>query len=179
MCFESWHAVARQLVGIRAGFESQGLIIQYAITVIYEHAAILRHSPSVKISKLTYLDLGPPVPLGTSGDEKPPSITVTGDPAGSMPADTHLFKVFVQGEHVITPSASPLSSAVFGHPVHCCMCRSFLRQSENVASHFPSPCFNNVLESLRACSIHHLFICDMVAPRDAEYCTQGAEMKDI
>ena len=39
----------------------------------------------------TYLDLGPPVPLGASGDEKPPSITVTGDPAGSMPADTHLF----------------------------------------------------------------------------------------
>ena len=30
-------------------------------------------------------------PLGASGDEKPPSITVTGDPAGSMPADTHLF----------------------------------------------------------------------------------------
>ena len=40
---------------------------------------------------MTYLDLGPPVPLGASGDEKPPSITVTGDPAGSMPADTHLF----------------------------------------------------------------------------------------
>ena len=39
----------------------------------------------------TYLDLGPPVPLGASGDEKPPPITVTGDPAGSMPADTHLF----------------------------------------------------------------------------------------
>ena len=40
---------------------------------------------------LTYLDLGPPVPLRASGDEKPPSITVTGDPSGSMPADTHLF----------------------------------------------------------------------------------------
>ena len=39
----------------------------------------------------TYLDLGPSVPLGASGDEKSPSITVTGDPAGSMPADTHLF----------------------------------------------------------------------------------------
>ena len=35
--------------------------------------------------------LGSPVPLGASGDEKPPSITVTGDPAGSMPSDTHLF----------------------------------------------------------------------------------------
>ena len=42
-------------------------------------------------SKLTYLDLGYPVPLGASGDEKPPSITVTGDPAGSMPSDTHLY----------------------------------------------------------------------------------------
>ena len=73
MCFESCHAVARQLVGIRAGFESQSLVIQYAITVMDEHAAILRHSPSVKISKLTYLDLGHPVPLGALGDEKPPS----------------------------------------------------------------------------------------------------------
>ena len=43
------------------------------------------------VYEVTYLDLGPPVPLGASGDEKPPSITVTGDPAGSMPADTHLF----------------------------------------------------------------------------------------
>ena len=96
MCFESCHAVARQLVGIRASFESQGVIIQYAITVIDEHAAILRHSPSVKISKLTYLDLGPPVPLGALGDEKPPSITVTVDTTGSMPADTHIFKVFFE-----------------------------------------------------------------------------------
>ena len=45
----------------------------------------------LSISDITYLDLGPPVPQGASGDEKPPSITVTGDPAGSMPADTHLF----------------------------------------------------------------------------------------
>ena len=41
----------------------------------------------------SYFDLGPPVPLGASGDEKPPSITVTGDPVGSMPANTHLFQV--------------------------------------------------------------------------------------
>ena len=38
----------------------------------------------------TALDLGQPVPLGASGDEKSP-VSVTGDPAGSMPADTHLF----------------------------------------------------------------------------------------
>ena len=37
---------------------------------------------SPAISFLTYLDLGPPVPLGASGDEKPPPITVSGDPAG-------------------------------------------------------------------------------------------------
>ena len=45
---------------------------------------------------LIYIDLGPPVPLGASGDEKSPSVSVTGDPAGSMPADTHLFQVFVE-----------------------------------------------------------------------------------
>ena len=36
------------------------------------------------------LNLGPPVPLGASGDGKSPSISVTGDPAGSMPADTSI-----------------------------------------------------------------------------------------
>ena len=46
---------------------------------------------------MTYLDLGPPVPLGASGDEKLPSLTVIGDPAGSMPANTHLFEVFFEG----------------------------------------------------------------------------------
>ena len=46
---------------------------------------------SVCQKTMTYLDLGPPVPLGASGDEKSPSLTVTGDPAGSMPADTHLY----------------------------------------------------------------------------------------
>ena len=56
---------------------------------------------------------------------------------------------------------------------------SFLRQSEDVASLFQSPFFNNVLESLSACSPHQLFICDMVAPRDAEDCTQAAAMEDI
>ena len=67
--------------------------------------------------------------------------------------------------------ASPLSSAVLWHPVHSCMGWSFCMQSENVASHFPYPCCNNVLESSHACAPHHLFICDMVAPRDAEDCT--------
>ena len=50
-------------------------------------------SMSAKTYLLTYLDLDPTVHLGTSGDEKSPFLTVTGDPAGSMPADTHLFQV--------------------------------------------------------------------------------------
>ena len=37
-----------------------------------------------------------PVLLGASGDEKSPSLVVTGDPAGSKPADTHLFQVFFE-----------------------------------------------------------------------------------
>ena len=35
---------------------------------------------------MTYLDLGPPVSLGASGDENSQSLTDTGDPAGSMSA---------------------------------------------------------------------------------------------
>ena len=37
------------------------------------------------------------LPLGASGDEKAPSVSVTGDPAGSIPADTQLFQVFYEG----------------------------------------------------------------------------------
>ena len=48
------------------------------------------------INTLLYLDLGMSVPLGASGDEKPPSSTVTGDPSGSMPAGTHLFQDFIE-----------------------------------------------------------------------------------
>ena len=62
-----------------------------------------------------YLDLGLPVPPGASGDEKPPSIMVTGDPTGSMPADTHLFFECTSPCLLRPP---PLSSAVFWHPVH-------------------------------------------------------------
>ena len=62
---------------------------------------------------LLFLDLVPPVPLGASGDEKSPSFTVTGDPAGSMPADTHLFQVFLKC------TLPCLSSPVFWQPVFC------------------------------------------------------------
>ena len=60
-----------------------------------------------------YLDLGPPVPLGELVDEKPPSITVTGDPAGSMPAVTHLFQVFFEGASPCFLRPPPLSFAIF------------------------------------------------------------------
>ena len=49
-----------------------------------------------EFGRRSYSYLVPPVPLGASGDEKSPSLTVTGDPAGSMPADTHLFQVFFE-----------------------------------------------------------------------------------
>ena len=45
-------------------------------------------TPCSSLCSLNKTYLGPPVPLGASGDEKPPSITVTGDPAGSMPPAT-------------------------------------------------------------------------------------------
>ena len=95
--------------------------------------------PLILFLNQSYLDLGPHVPLGASGNEKSRSLTVTGDPASSMPADTHLFQIFVDS-----------SSADFWHPVHCCMCESFSLQSEDMSSHFPSPYCNNVLESLLA-----------------------------
>ena len=89
---------------------------------------------------VTYLGL--PVPLGASGDEKSPSITVTGDPAGPMPADTHLLEVFFEGATPCLLSLPHLSSAVFWHPVYCCMGVFLSLPSEDVATHFPS--CNNV-----------------------------------
>ena len=86
--------------------------------------------------KLAYLDLGPPVPLGASGDEKSPSPTVTDDPVGSMPGNTDLFQVLFEGASPCLLRPPPLSSAVFWHPVHCCRCGCFTLQSDDVASHF-------------------------------------------
>ena len=51
-----------------------------------------------------------------------PSVSVTGDPAGSMPADTHLFQECTPPCLLQSP---PLSSAGVWHPVHCCMCGCF------------------------------------------------------
>ena len=82
---------------------------------------------------LIYLDGGPSVRLEASGDEKSPSLTVTGDPAASMPANTHLFQVFFESTSPCLLRSPPLSSAVFWHPVYCCMCGSFSLQADDVA----------------------------------------------
>ena len=93
----------------------------------------------------SYLELGPPVPLGASGDEKSPSLTVTVESAGSMLANNHLFQVFFEGASPCLLRHPSLSSAVFWHPVHWCMCRSFTLQSDDVASHLHSPYAENIL----------------------------------
>ena len=116
----------------------------------------------------TYLDLGPPVPLGGSAKEK--SSSVYGDPAGSMPADT-MTNFFFESASPCLLQPPLLSSAIFWHPVHCRnMFGCFTLLSEDVVSHFsstPCTCCNNVLESLHAC--HHIFICRMVVPFTHDY----------
>ena len=76
-----------------------------------------------------------------------------------MPADTHLFQVFFEGASPCLIGPPLLSSVGFWHTVglHCCLCGSFSLQSEDVAGHFHSHCCNYILESLHACSPHHLF----------------------
>jgi len=44
---------------------------------------------SANFRLLTYLDLGPPVPAGTLGDERSPFPAVTGNRLGLLPADIH------------------------------------------------------------------------------------------
>ena len=44
----------------------------------------------------TYSYFVPPVTRRALGDDKSPSVSVAGEPAGSMPADTHLFQVFLE-----------------------------------------------------------------------------------
>ena len=46
---------------------------------------------------MTYLNLGLPVPLGASGNEKSPSLTVTGDPAGLLDTEP-LLRSFVNNK---------------------------------------------------------------------------------
>ena len=94
------------------------------------------------------------------------SIMVTGVPAGSMPADTHLFQVFLEGvSPYMSSSTSPsffcrllaLSIAVCAG-LFLCSLRTW------PAIFLLHNCCNNVLESLHACSLHHFLICDIVAP---------------
>ena len=96
------------------------------------------HIWNVQVSHLTYLDLVAPVRLGASGDEKSPNVPVTGDPAGSMPAHTHHFHIFLKCTSPCLLRPPHLSSAVFWHLVHCNVGGSFYLHSEDVASHFPS-----------------------------------------
>ena len=71
--------------------------------------------PGLQIN-ITYLelDLDLLVSLEASGDEKSPSVTVTGNPACSMPADTHLFQVFFQCTSPFLLLPPPLTSASSG-----------------------------------------------------------------
>ena len=97
-----------------------------------------------------------------------------------MPADTHLFQVFFESTSPCLLRPLRLSSTLFWHPVHCCRCGSFSLQSEDVAGHFPSPCTDNVLESLHACPPHHLLVgqwlcTDVVAPVDNKHSNQAAD----
>ena len=64
-----------------------------------------------------YLDVGPPVPLGASDDEKSRTIPAADDPAGSRPADTHLCLL----RYPCYVFFGFPSSVVFWYPVCCCM----------------------------------------------------------
>ena len=93
------------------------LTIHSSFMVRYLYIAISRNKHKINIIPfpiilrcITYLELGQPVPLGTSGDEKSPSLTVTGDPAGSMPANTHLFQIFFGGASPCLLLPPPVSS---------------------------------------------------------------------
>ena len=112
-----------------------------------------RPTPHCRVSSATYLDLVPPVPLIASGDKMFPFDSATGDPAGSMPADSHLFQIFFECRGSTPPCLfrpSTLSSAVFWSLMHCCSGVSFYNmQAEDVASH-SSPFSSNFVRSLHA-----------------------------
>ena len=112
--------------------------------------------------------LVPHAPLRAPGDEKSPSASVTGDLADSVSSDTHLCEVVLKCRPYSTMSSSA-SRSVFSSflaPSKCRYVWVFLSRLQplDVASHFPCPRCNNVLESLRACPPHHLFICRMIKP---------------
>ena len=119
------------------------------------------------------------VRLEASGEEKSPSVSVTCDPACFMQltpiSSSSSLKVL---HHVsfslllfLFPSSGTQYMAVWvglslcsrTSKEVCCMCGSFSLQSKDMASHCPSPCCDNVLESLHAFHSNHLFICRMVA----------------
>ena len=97
------------------------------------------------------------------GDDKSPSVSVAGETAGSMPADTHLFQVFLECTPPcllrLPPSFLPSSGtryiAVWAG-LSLCIPRTW-----------PAIFLLKVAmswEPLHACPPHHLFICCIIAP---------------
>ena len=88
-------------------------------------------SENIKVSCCTYLDLDlvPPVPDGTLGDEISPPVSIVGSSPCTMPSQVHSVKVFLKWRPPGHLWSTAGSSARFWYPGHGYMCRSDVRQS--------------------------------------------------
>lgn len=92
---------------------------------------------------ITFVNLVPPVPIGTLGNNSPLSAPVTGNPPCIMPAHLHL----------ISMSSSPsLPPAALWLSVYYHTCWIFSWQSECMSSQFPSPLSDHVGQLCHSCT---------------------------
>ena len=87
-------------------------------------------------------------------------ILLSSDSAGSMPADTHLFQVFLK------MYSANISAVLLFHSFFCPVLapnillygQVFVSAIRGCGQSFPSPCDNNVFESLYACPLQFMLI---------------------
>ena len=90
-----------------------------------------------------------------------------GDREGDRVAGSFSLNVLRHVFYALSLSLLPSSGTQY-----CCIGCSFSLQSEDVPSHFLSPCTDNVLTSHNACSCHRLFIPDVHGAADS-HCGHG------
>jgi len=127
---------------------------------------------------LTYLDLVPVIPSGTSGNELSPSGTVAGSISRVTPVYTHhLF------QHILPcPHWSSNPSAAFWDPFHSQTSWSGCWESQNVTNKSSSSGRYYVVQCQLSISCHHFVICNVVTPWNAQpvkYCCQHLHVEFV
>jgi len=131
--------------------------------------------------RLTYLDLDlvPPVPSGTSGDELSPSGTIAGSISRVTPVYTHRLQIFFQRILPCPHWSSSFPPATFWDPFHSQTSWSGCRKSQDVPNKSSSSGCYYVVQCQLSRPCHHFVICNVVTPRNAQNAPETSTMENV